>query len=220
MINRYRSWIFDCDGVLLDSNQVKSHAMFEAAKPYGEEAARALVEYHKANGGISRFEKFHYFFGSILQRKDFEADQERALDRFAELSQEGLLKAPEAEGLRDLLGRIAEDNALAFVVSGGMQQEVRDVLVARGLADLFQGIFGSPDSKDLILTRELNGKGSMKQPAVYVGDSQYDYEAANRSNLDFVFVSGWSEFSDWQDYFAGSGVTIVEHIADIVHVPN
>ena len=44
MIDQYRTWIFDCDGVLLDSNRVKTQAMFEAAKPHGEDAAMKLVD--------------------------------------------------------------------------------------------------------------------------------------------------------------------------------
>jgi beta-phosphoglucomutase-like phosphatase (HAD superfamily) len=50
MNHRYKTWIFDCDGVLLDSNRIKTQAIFEAAKPHGEEAAMKLVEYHKEKG--------------------------------------------------------------------------------------------------------------------------------------------------------------------------
>ncbi len=220
MNQRYRTWIFDCDGVLLDSNRAKTQAMFEAAKPHGEEAAMKLVEYHKENGGISRFEKFRYFFDSLLKRENYEADMERALARFAEVSKEGLMKAAEADGLRDLLGRIKVDGNFAFVVSGGMQQEIRDVFEARGLTPFFTGIFGSPDSKDHILARELGNGGGMEHPAVYIGDSRYDHEAANRQGIDFVFASGWTEFSDWPDYFADLDVTVIDSVTDFIHAGN
>ncbi|MDA1091489.1 MAG: HAD family hydrolase, partial [Proteobacteria bacterium] len=114
--------------------------MFEAAKPHGEEVARKLVEYHKKNGGISRFEKFRYLFGTLLERENYEAEMKRALVHFAELSKEGIMKAPEADGLRDLLGLINADDGRAFVVSGGMQEEIRDVFKVRGLAPFFTGI--------------------------------------------------------------------------------
>ena len=52
MFAGYKTWIFDCDGVLLDSNQVKTQAMWETAKPFGESEASRLVAYHKANGGV------------------------------------------------------------------------------------------------------------------------------------------------------------------------
>ena len=175
------------------------------------------MAYHKANGGISRFEKFHYFFASLLEREDYEADMEKALDRFAELSRKGLMKATEAEGLRELLERIGEDGARAFVVSGGMQQEIRDVFEARGLDGYFTGIYGSPDTKDQILTRELDNGGAMERLAIFIGDSRYDHEVASRQGLDFIFASAWTEFSDWRDYFAGGDVTVVKGVADILH---
>ncbi len=42
---KYKSLIFDCDGVVLNSNKAKTEAFYKAALPYGEQAASALVEY-------------------------------------------------------------------------------------------------------------------------------------------------------------------------------
>ena len=65
-IREYLTLVFDCDGVLLDSNKVKTDAFYKSALPYGENAANELVSYHKENGGISRYIKFEYFLDSIL----------------------------------------------------------------------------------------------------------------------------------------------------------
>ena len=67
-VNRYKTLIFDCDGVILDSNRLKTQAFFEASKRYGKRAATKLVEYHLENGGVSRFKKFEYFFSDILKK--------------------------------------------------------------------------------------------------------------------------------------------------------
>jgi phosphoglycolate phosphatase-like HAD superfamily hydrolase len=37
-------------------------------------------------------------------------------------------------------------------------------------------------------------------PALFVGDSKYDHQAASGAGLDFVFLSGWTEVKDWQEY--------------------
>lgn len=34
---------------------------------------------------------------------------------------------------------------------------------------------------------------SLSVPALFLGDSKYDYQAASAAGLDFVFLSGWSE---------------------------
>ena len=64
---RYSTLLFDCDGVILDSNRLKTSAFFTAALPYGMRAAEALVEYHRENGGISRYRKFTYFLQEIVK---------------------------------------------------------------------------------------------------------------------------------------------------------
>ena len=60
-ISRYKTLVFDCDGVVLNSNSVKTSAFYKAALAYGEVAATALVEYHVANGGVSRYKSSRIF---------------------------------------------------------------------------------------------------------------------------------------------------------------
>lgn len=63
---KYQTLVFDCDGVVLNSNKVKTEAFFKAALPYGEAAAQQLVEYHVARGGISRYKKFAWFVENVV----------------------------------------------------------------------------------------------------------------------------------------------------------
>lgn len=191
-LTQYRTWVFDCDGVLLNSNRVKTDAFYEAAKPYGEDKALALVDYHVKNGGISRYVKFETFLQRIVGRPSVDAGElSELLERYAAFVKQGLRECDVASGLEQL--RQLTQAATWMVVSGGDQQELREVFRDRGLDTHFDGgIYGSPDNKDDILKREL-GSGAIQTPAVFVGDSQYDIEAASRAGLDFIFLSEWSE---------------------------
>lgn len=40
----YRCYVFCCDGVVLDSNKVKTEVFYKAAFPYGKAAAQAMVD--------------------------------------------------------------------------------------------------------------------------------------------------------------------------------
>ncbi len=213
----YKTWVFDCDGVLLDSNRVKSDAFFQAALPYGETAAAQLLDYNIKHGGVSRFKKFEYLFTEILNRKDYKDDMEQALSQFAKNCRNGLATCDEAPDLRPLLKKIRTDSARTYVVSGGFQDELRAVFAERGLDTYFDGIFGSPDTKDAILDREIKA-GAMDRPGLFIGDSRYDFEAADSHGFDFVFVSGWSEFSDWGDYFKTRPVHHVQAVGDLIGV--
>lgn len=214
MIDTYKCWVFDCDGVLLDSNRVKSEAFYTTALPYGEKAAQRLLDYHQAHGGVSRFHKFEYLFRDILGRKFFRTNLEEALENYARISRDGVLKAAEAPGLRNLLGRLRDLGVRLFVVSGGLQSELREVFKERGLDAYFENIFGSPDTKDDILTREL-AKGAILLPALFLGDSRYDYEAAQRGGLDFTFVYTWTEFKDWEKFFIDKSVSTVRDLSEL-----
>jgi phosphoglycolate phosphatase-like HAD superfamily hydrolase len=124
-----------------------------------------------------------------------------------------LLQCEIASGLHEL--RKASADHAWMVVSGGDEVELRRVFEARGLDTLFdRGIHGSPSTKDAILQRELSSD-NLELPALFVGDSRYDHEAAQRAGLQFVFVHGWSEFQGWQAYCATHQIPIIEKLADL-----
>ncbi|WP_029655287.1 HAD family hydrolase [Marinobacter daepoensis] len=195
----YRTWLFDCDGVVLNSNRIKTDAFFRAAEPYGAGYAQQLVDYHVQNGGVSRYVKFQRFLTDIVGRKDYEKEElDRLLADYAGFVEQGLLSCEVAPGLDRL--RALTQPARWFIVSGGDQEELRSVFRQRGLDALFDGgIYGSPSTKDDILAA-LEREGVVDSPAVFIGDSQYDFESARRAGLDFVFVSDWSESAfDFKD---------------------
>lgn len=205
--------VFDCDGVILDSNKVKTDAFYTSVYSYGQKYAQALVEYHIRNGGVSRYKKYEYFFNEILKVDVVQEELDFLLSDFANKVKQGLISCDMADGLEMLRGQTR--HAKWFVVSGGDQAELREIFSLRGLGHLFDGgIFGSPDSKDLILHREVVGK--LKSPmGVFLGDSQYDYEAATRAGLDFIFIKKWSEFSGAERYFKGKKIVVVDSISGL-----
>ena len=201
LIANYKTLVFDCDGFILNSNQVKTDAFYQVALPYGETMARALVDYHVANGGVSRYQKFTYLLEVILPKyaPNLSAPSlEELLEQYAKRTLQGLLTCEVASGLKEL--KDATPNVRWAIVSGSDQSELRHVFKQRGLSELFDaGIYGSPDSKHHILAREVSN-GTIQSPALFLGDSKYDYQASSKAGLDFVFLSEWSEVTDWKDW--------------------
>lgn len=203
-IENYQTLVFDCDGVVLNSNKVKTEAFYKAALPFGEEAAKKLVAHHLLNGGISRYKKFEWFIQEVEPAG--KAELNALLESYAQFVKDGLLNCEIAAGLFELRKRTSHANWL--IVSGGDQDELRNVFTARGLIELFDGgIFGSPDSKDTILEREL-ANNNIRKPAVFLGDSRYDHIASSNADLDFVFLSYWTEFENWRSYCQENNLTI------------
>lgn len=222
MLKDYSTLVFDCDGVVLNSNRIKTDAFRTAAQPWGEAAAEALVAHHVANGGISRHRKFAYFLDSILPKhvpsgipgQDGPGFEE-LLAEYALEVRKGLMTCSVTEGLQEL--RSETPRAKWCIVSGGDQAELREIFGARGIDRLFDGgIFGSPDNKDSILARELL-TGNIIKPGLFLGDSRYDHQAASRAGLDFIFVSGWTEVKDWEGYANSNRLCSARYVGDLIN---
>lgn len=213
-ISDYATLVFDCDGVVLDSNKVKTEAFRQAALPYGAEAAESLVAHHISNGGVSRYKKFQYFLDKIIQPGQKGPGLEALLADYAAAVREGLMKCAIADGLHELRSDYPDQRWL--IVSGGDQTELREIFALRGLTSLFNGgIFGSPDDKKVILERECD-RGNIQLPALFLGDSKYDHRTAIAAGLDFVFINGWTEASDWKNYVIQSDLKTASRLEDFL----
>ncbi|MGP4963629.1 HAD family hydrolase [Psychrobacter celer] len=218
-LNDYKTIIFDCDGVVLNSNKVKTEAFYNTALQFGTAAAKRLVKYHVERGGISRYEKFQWFIDSLTEEDLAQSESEPNLDSllvtYASEVHKGLRSCEVAEGLAELREKTKGSNWL--IVSGGDQAELRELFTERNIAQYFDGgIFGSPDSKETIMNRERE-LGNIKSPAVFIGDSQYDYTAvASVGGIDFIFVTDWSEFDGYRQFFESKpSVTLLRNISCI-----
>lgn len=208
-LSKYQTLVFDCDGVILNSNKVKTDAFYKAALPYGKFAAQALVEFHVARGGVSRYKKFEWFVDHVVAGKSGPS-LEQLLMAYAKEVQLGLLTCEIAEGMVELREQTKHANWL--IVSGGDQQELREIFFKRDIAKYFDGgIFGSPDSKDVILSREVDNN-NIKLPSLFLGDSKYDYQAADLVGLDFIFLSDWSELPSWRTWVSENNLKSVSSL--------
>ena len=192
--------MFDCDGVVLDSNITKIDSYFRTAKKLGatDVQAQMLVDHHVEFGGISRYPKFVWYIEKVLKEKATKTAVQEYLDAFSLAVKRGLMRCKIADGLPALRDRTHD--AKWLIVSGGDQDEIRELFKNRELNDLFNGgLFGSPDNKDEILLREI-GNGNIELPALFIGDSKYDYESSARAGLDFIFLRSWTDVPDWEAF--------------------
>lgn len=195
----YRLLIFDCDGVVLDSNAVKTEAFRTVAAPFGTDIAARFVHFHQQNGGLSRYVKLR----QLLREAGIDDDARlpALLDAFAAEVRDGLRQCPVTPRLDAL--RRATRGARWAIASGADQTELREVLGARGLDDLFDaGIHGSPTPKTTLVQQLVADHGGAPPAALMLGDSRLDHEAATASGIDFVFVSAWTEYDEWAQYVA------------------
>ena len=207
-------FVFDCDGVILNSNPIKSKVFYEVAKPYGEDSAILLQKFHLLNGGISRNVKFEYFLKKVLKKEINQNELSSLIGHYGDLVYKRLIECEVADKLINL--KASYPNIPWMLVSGGNQLELRNIFRERGMDMLFEkGIFGSPDSKEVIFQREIE-TSNLKYPAIFFGDSLYDYLCAKKFNLNFLFVSEWTDLHNWTIFCEQNNVKHIKKLSDLI----
>ena len=190
--------IFDCDGVILDSNTIKTDCLQEIAFELAPDKADEFILYHKQNGGVSRYVKFQYFFETMLGLNDFEEKLEWALDKFKKITIDRLIKADLVPGIVEYLeGETSPKHC--FVASGGSEKDLQVVFKEKNLSKYFNKIGGSPKSKQDIIDQYIAKYVDDLSKVIFYGDSVLDYSVAKQNNFDFVFIYGVTEVKDWQN---------------------
>jgi HAD superfamily hydrolase (TIGR01509 family) len=181
---------FDFDGVILDSVAAKTDAFGELYAPYGPDVARAVVEYHLANGGVSRFEKFRHFHENLLGITMTDALMTELCDAFNALSLAKVMAAPFIPGARETLTELAVRGIPAFVASGTPQAELDQTVLTRLGEGVFAEVHGSPRTKVEIVRDVASRHGLTPSRCVFVGDAMTDCRAARECGVPFLGVSG------------------------------
>ena len=179
-----RAILFDFDGVIVESLEVKAEA-FRALFAEEPEHLPTILDLHRANAGMSRYAKFEIIYRDILRRPLSPEDRERLGRRFAELVVEKVLACPLVPGALEFLRSRAAELPL-FIASATPQDEIAEIVAGRGLLGYFREVHGSPRLKSEIARDILRRYGLTPGEMPFVGDAINDYHAAAEVGLPFV----------------------------------
>jgi phosphoglycolate phosphatase-like HAD superfamily hydrolase len=183
---RIRAVVFDFDGVILESADVKTDAFCELYVDHGAEVVGRVREHHLANLGISRFKKFAWIAEHVL-RQPLTDDASAALgQRFSELALAKVFAAPFVPGAEAALGDLGARGLPLFVASGTPQDELDLIVLGRGLQPVFREVHGTPREKPEILRDLLARLGLGPDQLLFIGDGMSDYKAARATGVEFL----------------------------------
>lgn len=191
LLNKYDLSIFDCDGVILDSNNLKVEAMKEVLENYltSKSDIESCIDYFKNNFGKSRFHHINYFLNNFFKTSSLKRENLEK-DLIQDFSLKCYLLYQDAELCPDLISVLTRCSAKKFVASGSEQNELRAVFKSKDIAKYFYSIFGSPTPKEVIVKNILDGETHNK--AVMIGDSFSDMLSAEINKIDFIFYAPYS----------------------------
>ena len=158
-------------------------AMYES---YGPEIVKEVVAYQLKHGGLSRFENFRYYHEKLLGI-ELTKDMELELGaKFSDLVEDAVVKAPSVSGAKEFINKFYLELDF-FVASGTPDDELKRIAHRRGISQYFKSLHGSPPRKEFIIENILKSQNVDRSSVLMVGDAMTDYDAAQRTGLNFVW---------------------------------
>ncbi|MAF42800.1 MAG: haloacid dehalogenase [Parcubacteria group bacterium] len=183
-ILKIRAIIFDFDGVILESMDIKTRAFAFLFKDYPNHL-QEILKLHRFHGGMSRFEKFDRIYRDIL-KEPLSQDQKVKLGKdFSDYVYQEILKCPFVEGAFEFLEKYSEKLPL-FIVSGTPDDEIKSIIKERNLGKYFKEVLGSPLKKKALNFKILKEYNLNPKDVVFVGDSIDDYDGAKGAGIRFI----------------------------------
>ncbi len=185
-VTDWQAVIFDFDGVLVESGDIKTRAFADLYQSYGETVASKVVRYHSLNGGLSRYQKFRYFQQHFLEMPPLTQDEEQELDRrFSKLVVEAVITSEPVPGANELIHKVSTRIPL-FIASGTPEIELNIIVTRRGLGPYFTEVRGSPKSKQTLIAEILSTHSLTPTRVLMIGDALIDYQSAQTNNVAFL----------------------------------
>ncbi len=177
--------IFDFDGVLVESNSIKTEAFGALFKgKCSDEQHRQIVQHHIDNLGVSRYKKFVHIYRGILGKDIGQVELDELSRSFSELVVERVVEAQAVRGVMDFLRNNTKYRC--FVVSATPHVEINRIVRLRSMEKYFEGIYGSPREKDALINDIQRSGRDPAETVVYIGDGMNDYRAATKCGVHFI----------------------------------
>ena len=186
--------IFDFDGVIVDSNEVRMNGFIRLYQNRYPWAIDEFRRYLRLNSGLSRYKKIEYFYKNILRIEPELTILTKDAEDYSSIVTSDVIKAPFIDGSIDFIKKNINRFEYAMISSSN-QLELIKICMSRDIDKYFTEILGSPIEKNKNIERFIRNKNAIKSEIVYVGDTKYDEIAALNSGISFIGFGQKSEFS-------------------------
>ncbi len=188
--------MFDFDGVIVESNHIKTDAFAQVFAQFPEHAG-TMMAFHHAHVSASRFEKFDYLL-RLLGRPGDQLLRERIAAEFSAVVKTRMAVVPFVKGAVALLEEL-KDRVPVYLASVTPDDELSATLARRGLGRFFRGAYGCPPWTKAGAIRDiLASVRCLPEDAVLIGDSAGDLRAAADVGVAFIARDSGLSFGAYQ----------------------
>jgi phosphoglycolate phosphatase-like HAD superfamily hydrolase len=200
--------IFDFDGVILESNDIKIDGFYELFLEYGEDSANMISNYFRNNAGLSRYDIIKYFFQKLFNEDIDELKLLEFAKKYSDIVMKKVICADFVKGCKEFI----EENITyeLFIVSSSDEKDLRYICDKINISKYFKEILGSPIKKEINIKNIINTYNLLRNETIYIGDSINDYNATIKNNLLFI-----GRNSGVYDFNTLSSVIVIENLENL-----
>ena len=214
-LNEVNVYIFDCDGVIIDINELKCAAFGKAVESYPEEVKSSFVENCRNTFGVSRYVKFREFFERFAKEEFNQEKYDDFLNTYSTICKKAYMEADITPGSIELFSCLRESGKKLYIASGSDQEELIEAFKKRDLYEYFEEIYGSPRKK-VDCVKEIVEKNK-NQKIIFVGDAVSDLDVAIKNEIDFIYMSKYSVQSQDNDlHCRNNAKKIIESLNELL----
>lgn len=195
----YQAVFFDFDGVILDSVHVKTKAFAKMFRSCGAEIEKKVIDYHLENGGVSRFDKFRYYYKNFLDKMITDEEVLKLSSKFSDMVVHDVIDSEFIEGAYETLTALHRSETPMYIVSGTPHDEIQVIVKQKGLSHFFIGVYGSPRKKWEITKEILSDKAYDASQCLFIGDAMSDYNAALKTGMQFLGIAPKNKISPFPE---------------------
>jgi len=176
--------VFDFDGVLVDSEDLKRQTLKENFLEFGEEFAQEIFDHQRETGG-NRYDVSDYAAFKLGKDK---AWADSYADKYSDTVREKIVKMPCMNTCESMLLKLVKRYPL-YVSSATPEEELKKILVRKTMRHMFKDVFGGPHPK-IDHFSEIIAKENVKpEEILFVGDTESDARVADIFGLEFLAIN-------------------------------
>lgn len=179
--------VFDFDGVLVDSVEVKAKAFGALYLEHGQKVVDRVMAHHRENGGMTRREKLRHWHSAFLDIDLDDTDLEKLCAWFSAVVVDQVAACPEISGAMSFL-QFWSTRVPCLVNSASPDEELVSILKRRGLMQYLRKALGSTQSKEKNLASLLESYRLTPNRVVFFGDAACDLKAASACGTRFIGI--------------------------------
>ena len=182
--SKFQHVFWDFDGVIKESLDVKADVFVSLFADQPIEIQNRVREYHLANGGQSRFEKFRLFLDWTGQPNNAAAIDNLAA-RINTLVIQKVIGCDWVPGVEAII-RNNPHKQFFHLVSATPHSELVEIVRQLDLLQAFASVNGQPSSKEQVIADTIERQGLAKEQCLVIGDAEADYHAAINNQITFL----------------------------------